>query len=193
MQRLDEKPPSRERKRERDEGQGKREGRVIRRGRGRGNITVPYLQAPNFFSPLANQGSMINTARNLVYGSWIAQLRAGLSWTRRAFILTQSSVVGGWRSAPVSELYPSELVHTAPRSSSLLLLSQAATAYRVSSHYVQWTTFASSPVQYSRYPVLATHLTTARPGSRRRSYRRLNSKTRPCPYRHWSVTLCHRY
>ena len=90
---------------------------------------MPYLQAPNFFSPLANQGSMINTARNLVYGSWIAQLRAGLSWTRRAFTLTQSSVVGGWRSAPVSELYPSELVHTAASSSSLLLLSQAAAAY----------------------------------------------------------------
>ena len=32
----------------------------------KGNITVPYLQAPNFFSPLANQGSMMNTARNLV-------------------------------------------------------------------------------------------------------------------------------
>lgn len=96
----------------------------------KGNITVPYLQAPNFFSPLANQGSMMNTARNLVYGSWIAQLRAGLSWTRRAFTLTQSSVVGGWRSASVSEMYPSELVHTAPRSSSLLLLSQAA-AHRV--------------------------------------------------------------
>lgn len=63
----------------------------------KGSIAHPYLQTPNFFSPLANQGSMMNTARNLVQGSWIAQLRAGLSWTRRALTLTQSSVVGGWR------------------------------------------------------------------------------------------------
>ena len=46
-------------------------------------------------------------------------------------------------------------------------------------------TFASSPsLQYSSYPALATYLKTARTGSRRRSYRRLNSKTRPCLYGH---------
>ena len=55
-------------------------------------------------------------------------------------------------------------------------------------HLITYTvdyTFASSPaLQYSSYPVLATHLKTARRGSRRRSYRRLNSETRPCSYGH---------
>ena len=39
---------------------------------------------------------MMNTARNRVWGSEMAVVKAWLSWLRRALIRTQYRVVGGW-------------------------------------------------------------------------------------------------
>ena len=55
-----------------------------------------YLFTPNFLSPLANHGSMMNTALNLVLEFRMASLSDALSCIRRELIRTQCRVVGGW-------------------------------------------------------------------------------------------------